>query len=628
MGTRFDAVIRPRGLRGRRSHLWSLHDTRSPTSAAQLGDAHGRSTPRPPEREPTIAVTDSYSAPIAEFEFLFRDVFDVSRVLDASPSKLTLNDVFDVLREAGRFAEEVLAPTNRIGDRVGLTLTGDQVQTPPEIRDAYTAFAKSGWVGLRLPANVGGGGAPHFLTNAADEFWAAANLAFAIGPALTMGAASTIRELGSEDLISTYVPPLVEGRWGGTMNLTEPQAGTDLGSIRTTARVDTDDVWKISGQKIYITWGEHDLTENIVHLVLARTEGAPDGLAGLSLFVVPKYLPTSDGRPGTRNGVSCIGLEHKLGIHVSPTCTMSYEDATGFLLGRPNQGVAAMFVMMNHARSRIAMQAIGVSDRATQRASRYAAQRVQGSVLGREPGTPIAEHPDVRRTLLSMSSSVLGMRAFAVRMGIWADEAELDEDRTVDARRWVEFFIPIFKSWCSEEAQRITSEGVQTHGGVGFIEEAGAAQHLRDVRILPIYEGTTAIQANDLVGRKVMRDAGATAFAAVAMIRRDLALLRELPGGPAMRLLSGLESTLAAIERSTSILASRPGGSRDAYAVATPYQEMWGAAAVGWMYALMIGASQGSARAADVRTKADAFTLLRLSRVSDLEHIVAVGEIG
>ena len=437
-----------------------------------------------------------YTPPVQDYAFLYRDAFGADLVARATDGAMTADDAVDVLTAAGEFAAEVLAPLDQASDRVGARLVDGRTTLPDGFAEAYDALVGAGWITAGAAASAGGDGLPVLVQNGLSEIWNAANMAFALNVLLTSGAIHALDAVASPELRETYLAPLVEGRWTGTMNLTEPQAGTDLGAIRTMATPNDDGTWSISGQKIFITWGDHELAENIVHLVLARTPDAPEGAKGISLFVVPRTLVNDDGSLGERNRVQTASLEHKLGIHASPTCVLVYENATGYLAGELHGGLAGMFVMMNAARAGMGLQATGVAERAYQRAHAYAQERLQGPVLDRPAGATIAEHPDVRRLLLSMSSEIYAMRALGVLLGDLFDRAEADGTLAL-----AEFLVPIFKGWATEEALRLTSDAIQVHGGAGFIEETGVAQHYRDARIMPIYEGTTAIQSNDLIGR-------------------------------------------------------------------------------------------------------------------------------
>ena len=571
-----------------------------------------------------------YVAPVGEYDFLLRHVIDAQHVLDVTTdSEVGLDDVREFLGHAGTFASEVLDPLNSVGDREGNTLVDGRVTTAPGFTDAYKAFADGGWVGIGLPREAGGDGMPSVVTAAVNEVWSAANMAFSLGPGLSVGAAYALFSAASDEIKEVYLPPMVSGRWTGTMNLTEPQSGTDLAGIRTTARPRPDGSWAVKGQKIFITWGDHDLTENIVHLVLARTEGAPEGLGGLSLFVVPKYLPNQDGAPGERNAVHTVSLEHKLGIHASPTCVLDYDDATGWLVGAEHRGLEAMFVMMNVARFGVSSQGLGGADRAYQRARAYAAERVQGKVAARPTGAPIAEHPDVRRLLLSMRSTISAMRALQLQVAAWLDLAQAE--RSAEASQLADFFVPILKGWLTENSVRIANDAIQVHGGMGFIEETGAAQHLRDVRILPIYEGTTAIQANDLTRRKLARDAGATAEAAYALVESSLKPLQRHDHPVARRTCERLEAAVASSRTaSAALLRQAQDNPRDMLAGGVPYLEQWGLLAGGWMHARILDAALERPQDADTARRvldADFYGVHSLSRIASLTEVINAGEI-
>ncbi|EPD86333.1 hypothetical protein HMPREF1529_00385 [Microbacterium sp. oral taxon 186 str. F0373] len=569
-----------------------------------------------------------YQAPTADYAFLFGEAFGLDIVARATGGELTAADGADVIAGAGEFAASVLAPLQSIGDREGARLVDGQVRLPDGFADAYAAFVEAGWISAEAPTSAGGDGLPGAIRAGLGEIWNASNAAFALCWLLTAGQIHALDAAASDEIRETYLTKLVSGQWTGTMNLTEPAAGTDLGAIRTIATPRGDGTYAIRGQKIFITWGDHDVAENIVHLVLARTPGAPDGAKGLSLFVAPKYLVNTDGSLGDRNAVTTVAVEHKLGIHGSPTCVLSYEDATGYLVGEVGGGLAGMFVMMNSARIAMGFQATGIADRALQQATAYAADRVQGRVLGREGTAPIAEHPDVRRLLLSMRSEVFAMRALGVYVADLFDRAEQTDDAAVLAM--AEFFVPILKGWSTEDAVALTSDAIQVHGGMGFIEETGAAQHYRDARIMPIYEGTTAIQSNDLIGRKVIRNQGATAEALFADIERTVEALRYAGGEVAARTADRLERAVDAARRATADLIGFADAPRDAHAVSVPYLMLLGVLAGGWMHALAVVAvaAHAAPEEADAQrlTAADFYGAHHLPRVHALAETVASGE--
>jgi len=420
-----------------------------------------------------------------------------------------------VIEEAGKFASDVLAPLNRVGDEHGATLKDSNVTTSPGWREAYRSWADAGWNSLTGAEEFGGQGLPLVLHAACSEIWSAANMAFGLCPLLTAGAIEAIGIHGADDLKQTYLAKLVSGEWTGTMQLTEPQAGSDVGALRTRAEKQPDGSYRLSGTKIFITYGDHDMTGNIVHLVLARLPGAPDGTRGISLFVVPKFLVNADGSLGERNDIHASGLEHKLGIHGSPTCTMTMGDkggAVGYLLGEENNGMACMFTMMNQARLGVGLEGVGLAERATQQAVAYAYERRQGHALGHKGAPdPIAVHPDVKRNLLTMRALTAAARTICYATAVAIDVSHQAEDEAVrkQANARAGLLTPLAKAFSTDIANEVAALGVQVHGGAGFIEETGAAQYVRDARILTIYEGTNGIQANDLVTRKLGADKGA-----------------------------------------------------------------------------------------------------------------------
>ncbi len=465
-----------------------------------------------------------YAAPITDMQFALHQLAGLNQLNKLPGLQAATDDVVEaVLTEASRFAGEVLAPLNRTGDSTGARFSDNAVTSVPGFAAAYQDFVAGGWPALPFAPELGGQGLPEVVAAAANEIWQSANMAFALCPMLTEGAVVAMHTHASEALQQTYLPKLVTGEWTGTMNLTEPQAGSDLAAVKTRA-VPEGEHYLISGQKIYITWGDHDLTDNIMHLVLARTPEAPPGIKGISLFLVPKFLLNADGSPGKRNDVYPVSIEHKLGIHASPTCVMSYGDnggAVGYLVGELHDGIGCMFTMMNHARIAVGIQGLSISERAYQQARHYAKDRQQGRTPGKQGRALIIDHADVRRMLMFMRAGTEAMRALAYVTAASLDimhHAEPDEDKEHHAMRFA-LLTPVVKGWSSELAQELTSLGIQVHGGMGYVEETGAAQHYRDARIISIYEGTTGIQAQDLIGRKIIRDNGKAVTALLAEMR-------------------------------------------------------------------------------------------------------------
>jgi alkylation response protein AidB-like acyl-CoA dehydrogenase len=538
----------------------------------------------------------TYHAPLADMQFVLNHLAGLDQVgklpgfEDATPETVTA-----ILEEASKFATNVLDPLNWPGDREGAQwLEGGTVKTPAGFKDAYQQYCANGWNGLTKNPEYGGQGLPQLVATAVEEMWHASNLAFDLCPLLTQGAIEAIELRGSQALKDKFLPKMVAGEWTGTMNLTEPQAGSDLAAVRTRAVPQGDGTYKLTGQKIFITFGEHDYTENIIHLVLARTPDAPESVKGISLFVVPKVLVNDDGSLGARNDVHCVSIEHKLGIHASPTAVLSYGDkggAVGYLVGEENRGLEYMFIMMNLARFSVGMEGVGISDRAYQRAVAYARDRIQGKAVGLEKGAkagPIIEHPDIRRMLMTMRAYTEAARAVAYVTAAALDNAAHHPDPAAKARHqaFADFMIPIVKGWSTEMAQEVTSLGVQVHGGMGFIEETGAAQHFRDARIITIYEGTTGIQANDLIGRKTARDAGAVAKAVAGEIDKAAAKLAAR-GDPALQAIGvQLASATADLQAAVAWMVPAYGQhTRAAHAGAVAYLKLWGLAVGGWQMA-------------------------------------------
>ena len=474
-----------------------------------------------------------YCAPLKDIRFVMQELAGMEQVVALPGCEEATPDVVDaILEEAARFSAEVLSPLNRIGDTNGAKWKDTVVTTTPGFKEAYRQFVDNGWNGLGCDPEFGGQGLPRLLSTAVSEMWKASNHAFSLCPMLTQGAIEALMIAGTDEQKAAYLPNLVSGEWTGTMNLTEPSAGSDLAAVRSRAVPVGDGTFKIFGQKIFITYGEHDMADNIVHLVLARTPTAPEGVKGISLFVVPKFLLKADGTPGERNDAYCVSIEHKLGIHGSPTAVLAFGDnggAIGTLVGEENRCLEYMFIMMNAARFNVGLEGLGDAERAYQRAVAYARDRVQGPELGVRGGPKVAiiKHPDVRRMLMSMRARTEAMRALAYVTATAQDNAHSNPDEVArkQGQAFAELMIPVVKGWSTESAIDIASLGVQVHGGMGYIEETGAAQHLRDARITTIYEGTTAIQANDLIGRKIAREKGVTINAIIAEMRAAAALL-------------------------------------------------------------------------------------------------------
>ncbi|MGE0724522.1 MAG: acyl-CoA dehydrogenase [Alphaproteobacteria bacterium] len=532
-----------------------------------------------------------YAAPLADMRFVLRHVAGLEAVAALPGMEAADPELVDqILDEAARFAGGVLAPLNHAGDREGSRLENGVVRTPAGFREAYRGFVDGGWNGIAFDPAHGGQGLPSLVATAVSEMWSSANMAFSLCPLLTQGAIELLSHHGSADQKAKYLPKMVSGEWTGTMNLTEPQAGSDLGGIRTRAVPAGDGTYRITGQKIFITYGEHDLAENIIHMVLARTPEAPAGSRGISLFLVPRRMVGDDGAPGARNDVRAVSVEHKLGIHASPTCVLSFGDdggAVGFRVGEENRGLECMFTMMNSARLAVGLEGVAIAERAYQQARDYARARIQSrEVGGPAGGAPIVRHPDVRRMLLQMRARTEAMRALAYTVAAGLDSARHHPDPDERARQqaFVDLMIPVVKAWSTDLGVEVASTGVQVHGGVGFIEETGAAQHLRDARIAPIYEGTNGIQANDLVGRKIARDSGAAARALIDRMRADLATLDG--GEPLAAIGASVADGIAALDEATRWLVDAGNDDpRRPLATAVPYLHLLGTVAGGWLMA-------------------------------------------
>jgi alkylation response protein AidB-like acyl-CoA dehydrogenase len=478
-----------------------------------------------------------YKAPVADMRFVMREIAGLEQIGALPGYQDASEDVIDAaLEEAAKFAGGVLAPLNKVGDKQGAKLENGVVRTPDGFANAYRQLTEGGWTALPFDPEFGGQGMPWLLATAVTEMWQSANMGFGLVLLLNQGAVDAIHAHGTAEQKATYLPNMISGAWTGTMNLTEPQAGSDLAALRSRAVKDGDH-YKISGQKIFITYGEHDFAENIVHLVLARTPDAPVGVKGISLFIVPKFLVNKDGSLGARNDLRCVSLEHKLGIHASPTAVMSYGDnggAVGYLVGQEGRGLEYMFTMMNNARLAVGVQGLSIAERAYQQAVAYAKGRVQGKTdhAPQEGAAAIIKHADVRRMLLTMKAHIEAMRAISYTTAAAIDQASKHADPAVraDSQALVDLMIPVVKGWCTDLGVELSSLGVQVHGGMGFIEETGAAQHFRDSRILPIYEGTNGIQARDLVSRKVARNGGAAVQSMLDAMRAFDAELAKSPG--------------------------------------------------------------------------------------------------
>ena len=544
-----------------------------------------------------------YSAPERDMRFVMQELVCFEQVAAlCGYEEFSQELITAILQEANKFSSGVISPLNWTSDQHGATLFGAEVKTSPGFKEAYAQFVTSSWAGLSGDPEFGGQGLPELLATCVNEMWHAASMSFALCPMLTAGAIHAVAHHGSQEQKTKYLAKLSSGEWAGTMNLTEPQAGSDLAAVSVRAWPLPEDhvlypadaspsnpAFCLHGNKIYITYGEHDLTENIIHLVIARLPDAPVGVKGISLFLVPKFLVNEDGSLGRRNDVICMSLEHKLGIHGSPTAMLSFggtDGAVGYLIGHPNRGLEYMFTMMNHARLNVGVQGLAVAERAYQQAHHYAHDRVQGKVLSRSDVLPIAYHPDVRRMLGSMKSRIEAMRALAYEAAAQADIANrsLDITASTAAKARLDLLIPVVKAWCTEQSIDIASMGIQVHGGMGYIEEAGAAQYLRDARITTIYEGTTAIQANDFVGRKILRDAGSELARLITEMRETAGLLSKTKAVSARCLGSALERGIKTLEEAADwVLLHNKNDLGGVYLGSVPLVQLAGFVFGGWM---------------------------------------------
>jgi acyl-CoA dehydrogenase len=534
----------------------------------------------------------TYRAPVAEIAFTLKQFAGLAAHPDGVCGDVGEDLVDAILEQAGRFATDVIAPLNSVGDRYGTPFKDGEVATPPGWKEAYRAWAAAGWNGLAAPTEWGGQGLPQFLNAACVEMWNSASMAFGIGPVLTMAAIDALAAHGSEPLKQTYLSKLVSGEWMGTMQLTEPQAGSEVGALRTKAERAVDGTYKITGQKIFITYGEHDLTDNIIHFVLARLPDAPPGTKGISLFLVPKFLLNPDGSLGQRNDARAHSVEHKLGIHASPTCTMVYGDkggAVGFLIGEENRGMNCMFTMMNQARLMVGLQGVAIAERATQKAVVYARERRQGRMsLMRAEQLPIIAHPDVKRMLMTMQSATKAARAICYATAVALDHAHyaVDESARKQAHERASLLTPVAKAFSTDVGTEVASLGVQVHGGMGYIEETGAAQHYRDARIAQIYEGTNGIQAIDLVMRKLPLSGGQAVRDFLCELRSVVDAVNAA-NDPAFGWTgTRLDQAVQCLVRTTEWLLAELGDSADrALAGATPYLRLFAETTGGCMLA-------------------------------------------
>ena len=543
----------------------------------------------------------NYAAPLKDMQFVLTELAGLDRVAALPGYEEATADVVEaILDESAKFTGGVLAPLNRSGDEEGAKWADKAVTMPKGFKEAYAQFVENGWNALSGNPEHGGQGLPKVVSAAVQEMWKSSNMSFSLCPLLTLGAIEALELAGTDAQKAMYLPNMIAGTWTGTMNITEPQAGSDLAAIRSRAVPQGDGTYRIFGQKIFITYGDHDMAENTIHLVLARTPDAPEGVKGISLFVVPKFLVNADGSLGARNDVYCVSIEHKLGIHASPTCVMAHGDnggSIGTLVGKENEGLKYMFVMMNAARFAVGLEGLAITERAYQHAVAYARERVQGRAIeGSTAGVAIIRHPDIRRMLMLMRANVEAMRALAYSVAAAHDAAARHPDAAERARNqaYVDLMIPVVKGWSTETGNEMSYLGVQVFGGMGFVEEAGAAQFMRDARITTIYEGTTGIQANDLMGRKIAREGGATIKAVIGMMQQTRAELAGQKGAGFAALDAALGRGIEALQLATDYIVANYG--KDVRAVAAgavPFLRLMGIVSGGWMMARAALAAQG-----------------------------------
>jgi alkylation response protein AidB-like acyl-CoA dehydrogenase len=549
----------------------------------------------------------NYTAPLKDMMFVLTELAGLDKVA-ALPGyeEASLDVVEAILDESAKFTGGVLAPLNRPGDEEGARWADKAVTMPKGFKEAYAQFVDNGWNALSGNPEHGGQGLPKVVSAAVQEMWKSANMSFSLCPLLTLGAIEALELAGTDAQKEMYLPNMVSGKWTGTMNITEPQAGSDLAAIRSRAVPNGDGTYRIFGQKIFITYGDHDMAENTIHLVLARTPDAPEGVKGISLFVVPKFMVNADGSLGARNDTFCVSIEHKLGIHASPTCVMALGDnggAVGTMVGKENEGLKYMFVMMNAARFAVGLEGLAIAERAYQHAVGYARERVQGRAIeGSASGVPIIKHPDIRRMLMQMRSQVEAMRALAYSVAAAHDAAARHPDAAQRAQNqaYVDLMIPVVKGWSTENGNALSYLGVQVFGGMGFVEEAGAAQFMRDARITTIYEGTTGIQANDLMGRKIAREGGATIKAVIGMMEQTRADVSKQAGPAFVALAAALGRGIEALKQATDYIVGNYGKDVRTVAVgAVPFLRLMGIVSGGWMMARAALVAQGKITAGD-----------------------------